>query len=634
MSRHADAGQTRKETVTSHPTRHLPSQPSLEQLRKQAKELLEHYRAGDSAALTEVARFEHHPDPSSFSLHDAQRVLARSYGYESWSKLKAFVDGVNVAKLVEAVQSGDLPQVRSLMHARPELVNMDVSASDEHRALHYAVLRRDAVAVRLLMEAGADARKGIFPHRDATSALALASDREYAEIVAIIEEEERHRRAEMSCPNSTVSPVQDQIHAAIAAADNVLAARLLNEDKSLIHACDRSGRTPIHIAAREGNAAMVAWLLSHRASVQKQDMDGFTALDQAALGADRAAFPAVARQLLQHGAELTVRGAIALGDASRVSKFIEADPGLLRQIPQNGGLLTLAVKHGRVDILKLLLDLGADVDERTTLPELEEPTLTWGMPLWHAALANNYEISKLLLERGADPNANVYASGWPLRNAWHHQDQNVRRLLLAAGAKMQPYMIAETHDVEEARRLLSLSASEQVADELVWAAADKGCPAILELALPYLDRKMDDPRWNWVLIQPIRGASADGSRNNSFFECMRVLLRHGVDPNVPRYGQTALHYAAARHGNLDGAGRARFAAILLDYGARFDMRDDLLKSTALGWACRWGRTELAKVLIERGAPINEPDAEPWATPLAWAQKGNHPALLALLRTRA
>ena len=73
-----------------------------------------------------------------------------------------------------------------------------------------------AAMVRLLMEAGADTRKGIYPHRDATSAFALARDREYHEITAVIEEEERLRREEMSCPNATVSPVQDRINDAIA----------------------------------------------------------------------------------------------------------------------------------------------------------------------------------------------------------------------------------------------------------------------------------------------------------------------------------------------------------------------------------------------------------------------------------
>ena len=101
---------------------------------------------------------------------------------------------------------------------------------------------------------------------------------------------------------------------------------------------------------------------------------------------------------------------------------------------------------------------------------------------------------------------------------------------------------------------------------------------------------------------------------------MDVLLGRGIDPNMSRYGQTALHFAAAYRGNVSDADRARFAAMLLDHGARLDMRDDLLKSTPLGWACRWGRKKLAELLIARGAPIDEPDAEPWATPKAWAKR--------------
>src|SRR5260370_9362980 len=104
---------------------------------------------------------------------------------------------------------------------------MDMAENNEHRALHYAVLRRDRAMVELLMEAGADARQGIFPHRDATSAWAMARDRGYDEIVAAIEKEERLRREEISCPNATISPLQDRIPAAIAEGDNALAIRML-----------------------------------------------------------------------------------------------------------------------------------------------------------------------------------------------------------------------------------------------------------------------------------------------------------------------------------------------------------------------------------------------------------------------
>jgi ankyrin repeat protein len=245
----------------------------------------------------------------------------------------------------------------------------------------------------------------------------------------------------------------------------------------------------------------------------------------------------------------------------------------------------------------------------------------------YAALANQREIAELLLDRGADPNGNVYASGWPLRNAWSHKDDSLKKLLLARGAKLQPYMVAETHDVTEAKRLLAKNANEDLAQELAWSAADSGCPAIVELALPLLKWPGTDPRWHWIIIQPIRGAGSDHLLNEGHFQSMSVLLRYGIDANVSRFGQTALHFAAAHHGPISDADRAAFASMLLDHGARLDIRDDLLKSTPLGWACRWGRKRLVELLILRGAPINEPDAEPWATPKSWAQKMNHQAVL-------
>jgi ankyrin repeat protein len=618
-------------------TRHLPEQPNLEQLRKQAKDLLREYNAGAPTAVAEVHRFERHPSTSTIALNDAQRILARSYGFPSWPKLKAFIDGVNVGRFAEAIKAGDISQVRSMLASRPELIGMDMAANDEHRGLHYAVFARNYDMVRLLMEAGADARKGIFPHRDATSALAIARDRGYSEILFVIEEEERRRREELSCSNAAVSPLQDQISSAIAQGDEATAVRLINADRTLIQACDRDGLTPLHVAARANSLELVSWLLERRANVRKKDPSDLTPLDQAALAADprndRAdRFPQVAAMLLQHGAVLTVRAAVALGDATRVCQLIEAEPKLLRQINNNGGLLTLAVNHHQLEMVQVLLDLGADVNERLLLEELEEPTESWGMPLWYAALSGDFAISQLLLDRGADPNANVYASGWPLRNAWNHADDSVKNLLLDRGAKPQPYMVAEAHDIEEAKRQLAQIPSEELARELAWSAADHGCPQIVALALAHLNWATDDPRWHWILIQPIRGAGADSLKNEGRFQCLEILLKHGVDPNVGRFNQTALHFAAARHGEIPEKDRVRFAAMLLDYGARLDIRDDLLQSSPMGWACRWGRYELVELLVSRGAAVVEKDAAPWATPQAWAQKMNHSEILALLKT--
>ena len=624
------------------PTRALPDKPNLNQLKKQAKDLLKAFQAGEPTAIDEVRA--HYPHPISrpqghvLQLSDAQLVLARAYGFDSWPKLKAFVDGVTMSRFVAAVETGDVGGVRGMLHRRPELVHMDTAGNNEHRGLHYAVLGRNVAMVRLLMQAGADARKGIFPHRDATTAFALANDRDYKDIVAVIEEEEQHRREQMSCPNARVSPLQDQINGAIRKGEKEAAIRLLEADESLIRACDRDGGTPLHLAAQVTNEEMVAWLLSRRANVHKRDVRGFTPLDRAALAADprndRAKrFPAVAKLLLDRGAEVTLRAAVALPDSERIRELVNADPGLLRREIHwsEGGLLSLAVKHGHLDAVRLLLDLGADVDERTLLQELEEPTPSSGTPLWYAALAGRHDIARLLLDRGADPNANVYASGWPLRNAYQRNDEALKRLLLERGARPQPYMVAEAHDVAEARRILETDAREEVAEELCWSAAVNGCPAIVELALPRLNWPSRDPRWHWILIQPIRGLGDNSglmpaASTEDRLRCLALLLQHGVDPNVSRLGQTVLHFTAARNEVENEADRTRFAAMLLDGGAKLNLRDDLLKSTPLGWACRWGRKELVELLIARGAPVNQPDAEVWATPLAWAKKMGHTAI--------
>ena len=75
-----------------------------------------------------------------------------------------------------------------------------------------------------------------------------------------------------------------------------------------------------------------------------------------------------------------------------------------------------------------------------------------------------------------------------------------------------------------------------------------------------------------------------------------------------------------------------FARMLLDAGSRTDLRDDLLRSTALGWACRWGRVHFVKLLLDRGADPAEADAEPWATPMAWAQKMKHEDVVKILKS--
>jgi ankyrin repeat protein len=84
---------------------------------------------------------------------------------------------------------------------------------------------------------------------------------------------------------------------------------------------------------------------------------------------------------------------------------------------------------------------------------------------------------------------------------------------------------------------------------------------------------------------------------------------------------------------VDSFGEAQFVGMeaLLEAGATVGGRDDLLKSTALGWACRWGRVRVASLMLKHGADPVEPDVEPWARPRVWAEKQGHAEIIELLR---
>lgn len=120
----------------------LPAQANAEHLKKQAKQLLHNFRAGDSAAEQAVANL--HPKPDSFSgLRDAQLVVARQYGCQDWELL---MQAVELQKLITATRKqqaeqlvqlaclrygGDdrvwrYAQANALLAEAPELVEVDL----------------------------------------------------------------------------------------------------------------------------------------------------------------------------------------------------------------------------------------------------------------------------------------------------------------------------------------------------------------------------------------------------------------------------------------------------------------------------------------------------------------------------
>jgi hypothetical protein len=206
----------------------LPSEPSLKQLRHQAKDLQRAVRSGDQEALAEVA--ERHPSGRpdgaaavTFTLSAAQLVVARRYDFPSWIRLRRHVEVVErysrfPARMAAAGAAApadeflalaclryedDQPerwaQARQLLAGHPEITRASVyaaaAAADVPRlaaflaadpeaarrpggpfrweplfylayARHDADIKQAAVlgAARMLLEAGADPNAGYLWH--------------------------------------------------------------------------------------------------------------------------------------------------------------------------------------------------------------------------------------------------------------------------------------------------------------------------------------------------------------------------------------------------------------------------------------------------------------------------------------
>ena len=633
----------------SIPTRKLPARPDLGQLKRQAKELLERFLSGQADAVAEVNRFYRDADPALFQLHDAQLVLARSYGYESWPKIKAFVDGVTIQRLVEAVQANSIEEVRAILKIRPELVNTVEAWNYEYTALHYAVLSRMPEMVRVLMESGADSHAGISPHNDATSPLTIAAERGYYDLVSIMREEEERRE--------TNRPVEDEVLAglrrALRAGDEDQVIAILERHPELIHfQMPGNHRTALHLVSALLLPRTAAWLLDHGANVNAEAEDGSTPLDVAGMLRDPAeravGMAGLVALLRERGAALTARSAVILGDVDYL-RTLHAEGKLATPLDDQGGLLRLAVDFDRPDILELLLDFGLDPDARTRVDGVDEIAFTWGMPLYQCTRYSKHAMARMLLERGADPNGQVYASGTPLSEAFGQRDDEMVAILERYGGKPNASMAGFYRRKDLAQRLLAEHGdtrlpddgfgSGTVAEQLVSAAARGGDPEILRMAMERVDWLDGDLRWYGGLLKPLEfwnhwigpWCHPEWDRT-TYVTCFRMILRRVGPPNRQlRFGTTLLHEIVTMGEHVTPGEQAAFATAALDAGARMDLRDHLLKSTPLGWACRWGREELVRLFLDRGADPVEADAEPWAMPLAWAEKKGHRGVLAILR---
>ena len=104
------------------PTDSRPAKPNLEQLKKQAKDLLKAVKAGDASVCPVLrlhARFADSPDEAilgaDLSLQEVQHVVALQYGFKDWSALREFVEAAGTASRAET--SGEREMLVAILNA-------------------------------------------------------------------------------------------------------------------------------------------------------------------------------------------------------------------------------------------------------------------------------------------------------------------------------------------------------------------------------------------------------------------------------------------------------------------------------------------------------------------------------------
>jgi ankyrin repeat protein len=280
-------------------SRELPAKPSLEYLRKQAKQL-------------------HRTMPQG-KLSDAQHVLAREYGFSTWARLKSHVATLGLAPaeaLKVAVCDSDAQRVQELLESHPELrARIDEPLPDYgfgQHALFAAVQRSDRRTIDVLLRAGAGIRKRT---EWWAGGFGVLDDCDPSLVDFLIER----------------SAVIDA-HAAARLGMMAKLSELIAADPDLVYARGGDGQTPLHFASTVEIAEL---LLDRGADIDALDVDHESTPAQYMLRVQQTRhYPQdrqdVARYLVSRGCKTDILMAAALGDRNLVCHHLDSDPECIR----------------------------------------------------------------------------------------------------------------------------------------------------------------------------------------------------------------------------------------------------------------------------------------------------------------
>jgi ankyrin repeat protein len=459
----------------------LPEQPSLEQLRNQAKDLRR---------------------TSGISLWEAQLAVARRYGFTSWARLKQHVELLTrYSRFPERVatdsdagtflrlaclsyyddEPGRWEQARRILERAPELAEGDVyvaAATADAGALrrvlaadpdaarreggpfrweplcYLAYARHDPgislaatlESARLLLDAGADPNSGYLWHGLTTPFTVLTGVFGEGEAGPVRAPRHPHSLAlarllleagadpndGQTLYNRMFEPGNDHLELlfefGLGTGDGGPWRRRLGDG---LDSPAEMLRGQLAWAITHGMTERVRLLVEHGVDVTAP-LDGVTVTSMAAT----TGHADLVDYLVAHGApppelppaEAFVAAALA-ADRARLGRLLAADPGLAASVRSaRPALITWAAACGNPAAVEILAELGFDVNAkgRTDMPS-DQP---WQTALHKAAEDGNIELARTLLRLGADPDIrDKRFDSTPLGWARHFGQQAIIELL-------------------------------------------------------------------------------------------------------------------------------------------------------------------------------------------------------------
>jgi len=377
----------------------------------------------------------------------------------------------------------------------------------------------------------------------------------------------------------------------------------------------KDGTTALILASRLNQPPTVKLLLLHGAEVNAQDSHGQTALMFAAQNG----YASIVQELLSKSADVNLRnsdgltalyGALSTGhsEIAEVLMAKDTDINVFGTLGMN--LLTLVVGRNDTTMARKLIERGFDLKREIIINEwdgkkhIEYHSTAGGMALVAAASQGNLELIRLLLDRGVDVNSRGLMGRTALMYAGDYGKEEVARFLLSKGADLRATDPRGSNAMQLARNPKTAELFKQAMDAAgnkphdsnqggnSWAAsfrlikavkqgdASAVTKALNDGADPNVQNKVDENNeWPLLLLASDKGQT----------DIVRALLDKGADINAkgPK-GWTALMQAA-------GSGHLETVKLLVERKAFVPAENDVRES-ALSLAQARGHSNVVAFL--------------------------------------